>query len=76
MAKEVHGQQGGRGAAKESEEEQRCLGDATGEAIVVASFSTAFTAVADGFPLVDTIGEEGQQIDHKEVIKQDVVGHR
>ena len=76
MAEEIHGQQGGGGTAEDGEEEQRCLGDATGEAIVVASFSTAFTAVADGFPLVEAIGEEGQQIDHKEVIKQDVVGHR
>ena len=62
--------------AERGEEEQRGLRDATGKAIVVAGFSTAFTAIVDGFPLVDTIGEEGQQIDRKEVIKQDVVGHR
>ena len=57
MAEEVHSQQCRRRAAKGGEEEQRGLGDATGKVVVAAGFTTTLMAIADGFPLVETIGK-------------------
>ena len=61
VAEEVHGEEGGGGATEHGKEEQRGFGDAAGETFVLMS-------IADGFPFVDTIGEECQQIDREEVI--------
>ena len=63
MAEEVHGQEGGGAAAECGEEEQRDLGDAT-------QLMLAPVAVMDSFPLVDTVGQECEQIDRKEIIGQ------
>lgn len=60
VAEEVHGQEGGGGAAEGGEEEQRGLGDATRLAL-------ASLAIADGLPLVETVGEEGQQVDRHKI---------
>ena len=63
VAEEVHGQEGGGAAAECGEEEQRDLGDAT-------QLMLAPVAVMDSFPLVDTVGQECEQIDRKEIIGQ------
>ncbi len=61
VAEEVHRQEGGRRAAKRCEEKQRSLGDAAREVL-------AFLAITDSLVLVDTVGDEGQQIDAYEVV--------